>query len=103
LGEEWKRRTGLPFVFAAWALRRDLPHLRSVADAFRALKVAGLDHRAEIIRDDPTATPEFRHRYLTEYIRFDLGPAQKEGLHRYRALLHRHGLIESDQPELTFV
>jgi predicted solute-binding protein len=103
LGEEWKRCTGLPFVFAAWALRQDLPNLDAAADAFRALKVNGLAHRDEIIRDDHTGTPDFRRRYLTEYVRFDLRAPEKQGLHRYRELLFRHGLIGSDQPPLRFV
>ena len=103
LGEEWKRNTGLAFVFAAWALRSDLPNLSGVANAFRALKSTGLAHREEIIREDRTGTLEFRNRYLTEYIRFDLRAPEKEGLLKYRALLHQHGLIGSDQPPLQFV
>ncbi len=102
LGEEWKRCTGLPFVFAAWALRSDLPDLPKISDAFRALKANGLAHCEEIVRDDAMGTEEFRRRYLSEYVRFDLREPQREGLRKYRALLHRHGLIASDEPELRF-
>jgi predicted solute-binding protein len=103
LGAEWKRCTGLPFVFAAWAVRSDLQDLPKIADAFRGLKQFGLAHREEIIVEDDTVSPEFRRRYLTDFIRFDLGKREKEGLNKYRALLHRHGLIQGDQPALTFV
>jgi chorismate dehydratase len=103
LGEEWKRRTGLPFVFAAWALRADLPNLRAVGDAFRALKVHGLSRLDEIIESDRTSTAEFRRRYLTEHIRFGLQEQEKAGLARYRALLESHGLIARDPAPLVFV
>jgi chorismate dehydratase len=36
LGEEWKRWTGLPFVFAVWAARRDTDRVL-VRDVHRAL------------------------------------------------------------------
>lgn len=103
LGDEWKRCTGLPFVFAAWALRGDLPDLRAVADAFRTLKARGLAHLDEIIAADGTSTADFRRRYLTTHIRFDLREREKAGLARYRELLVRHGLIGTAAPPLVFV
>jgi len=103
LGEEWKRCTGLPFVFAAWALRPDLPNITAIADAFRALKTNGLAHLEKIIREDETGTESFRRQYLTEHIQFDLQPPQKEGLRRYRELLFQNGLIQAAQPPLRFV
>jgi chorismate dehydratase len=103
LGEEWKRCTGLPFVFALWALRAALPNLSEIADAFRALKHNGIANLEAIIADDDTGTPEFRRRYLTEHIRFDLGVEEKRGIERYRELLAKHGLIGGTTPELRFV
>ena len=46
LGEEWKRWTGLPFVFAVWAARRKLPlpELRLVHHALIASREWGLAH-----------------------------------------------------------
>jgi chorismate dehydratase len=46
LGEEWKRWTGLPFVFAVWAARRTADH-RAVHAVHRSLLTArawGLAH-----------------------------------------------------------
>ncbi len=103
LGEAWQRQTGLPFVFAVWALRPDLPGLPDIAHAFRALKDHGLAHREEIIASDSTATPDFRRRYLTEHIRYDLGPREKQGLARYRELLSKHGLIPGAGEPLRFI
>ena len=103
LGEEWKRCTGLPFVFAAWAVRADHPNLPAVADAFRRMKASGLTHLDQIIAEDATGTEEFRRRYLTHHIQFGLGEREKEGLQQYRTLLHRHGLICSEEPPLSFI
>jgi chorismate dehydratase len=103
LGEEWKRCVGLPFVYAVWALRSDLPNLSEIADTFRALKHNGLANLEAIIADDDTGTPEFRRRYLTEHIRFDLGAEEKRGIVRYRELLAKYGRIESTTPALWFV
>lgn len=102
LGEEWKRCTGLPFVYAMWALRSDLPNLPEVADAFRALKHNGIANLEAVIADDDTGTPQFRRRYLTEHIRFDLGDDEKRGVARYRELLAKHGRIQTTTPELRF-
>lgn len=103
LGEEWQRCTGLPFVFAAWALRADLPDQRTVADALRALKAHGLAHLGEIVAADRTGTAGFRRRYLTTHIRFDLREREKAGLAWYRELLARHGLIAEAASPLLFV
>ena len=103
LGAEWKRCTGLPFVYAIWALRGDLPNLREIADAFRALKENGVANLESVLEDDDTGTPEFRRRYLTEHIRFNLGSEEKRGIARYRELLAKYGRIEGTVPELQFV
>ena len=100
LGEEWKRCTGLPFVFALWAMRSDVP--AAIADELRALKNSGIQRIAEIVANDDCATPEVRLRYLTEHIRFDIGERGKIAITRYRDLLVKHGLIPA-AGELRFV
>jgi chorismate dehydratase len=103
LGEEWKRQTGLPFVFAMWLMQPDLPRAGAVAADFRALKRDGVAHIPQIVRGDSEATPEFRRRYLTQHIRFDFGPRERAGVERFRALLVKHGLAVSDGAPLEFV
>lgn len=103
LGEEWTRCTGLPFVFAAWAVRPEVGDARAIGDAFRSLKAHGLRHLDEIIAADHTGTPDLRRRYLTTHIRFDLREPEKAGLARYRELLHAHGRITSGLDPLVFV
>src|SRR6266508_2799529 len=58
LGEEWKRWTGLPFVFAVWAARRDAdqPAARRVHRALLASRDWGLAHLALLAEAASLAT-----------------------------------------------
>ena len=102
LGEEWKRCTGLPFVFAPWLLRPGLAEPKAVADDLRSLKAAGLARLEDIIHAEPR-DPAFTRRYLTEHIRFELGEPQKRGMAKYRELLAKHGFIGDAVTQLRFV
>ena len=102
LGEEWKRCTGLPFVFAPWLMRPDLPHAEEVADDLRALKAGGVAHLEEIIRTEPR-DPAFTRRYLTQHIRFELEAGEKAGMEKFRELLAKHGFIADARTPLRYV
>lgn len=58
LGEEWKRWTGLPFVFAVWAARRaaDPAAVRRGHQALLASRAWGLKHLAELAGAAASAT-----------------------------------------------
>jgi predicted solute-binding protein len=102
LGAEWKRCTGLPFVFAVWLLQRDLADPSGVADAFRALRVAGLARLREIITTEEFQDESFRAAYLGGHIRYGLGLAEKQGIAKFRELLVKHGFVQRETPELAF-
>ncbi len=82
--EEWRERTGLPFVFAAWIVRPDAeiePHL----DAFRRARARGRDAVDELAEEAAKAwsLPAAKCRsYLSEECRYDpaedMGPALRE-------------------------
>ncbi len=103
LGEEWTARTGLPFVYAVWMLRSGIPDLRSAAAEFRSLKTQGVAQIPEIVRGEKIGSPEFRLKYLTQHIRYDLGSREKLGLEQFRKLLARHGLIPKAAPTLKYI
>ena len=103
LGAEWKRCTGLPFVFAVWAVRAATADAPAVADAFRRLKDAGLAQIPELIARENFGDEEMRRRYLTECLRFDIGPRGREALALYRALLAKHRLIAGHSAPLEFI
>jgi predicted solute-binding protein len=103
LGAEWKRCTGLPFVFAAWALRPDMPEPLAVAEEFRQLKHDGVAAIPEIVTADKSHPPEVAARYLTEHIRFNLGGREKAGVAKFAELVATHGMIATNPRKLEFV
>lgn len=103
LAEEWKRCTGLPFVFALWLLRIDVPDGRAAADEFRALGADGLQHLEEIIATERTHSAAFARKYLTEHIKFGFRDREKQALHRFRKLLHKHGFVGEAESPLRIV
>lgn len=95
LGQEWTDWTGLPFVFAVWAVRPGVSldgldgSLREVRD--RGLGDAGAIAEREAARLGLDAG--FCRRYLTNVIRFDLGPRERAGLARFARLAAAAGLV----------
>ena len=82
LGLLWQQHTGLPFVFAVWAVsERASP---SVFDALRVIKAEGLAARKQIALQEPD--PDFALHYLTNCIRYDVGSAEKMGIRRFENL-----------------
>lgn len=96
LGEEWHRLTGLPFVFALWAVRPGLGLTEKEIGAFHAALALGRSHVAEIARREAEAlgldTKSCIH-YLTHNIRFDLGELELRGLSVFQKKLKTSGLI----------
>jgi chorismate dehydratase len=101
LAEEWKKHTGLPFVFAFWAIRSDSPAFGRRASSppvdFAAAKREGLDHVQEIAAEYSLrlglGREELVH-YLTENISFDLDQDCLKGLRLYYELARESGLID---------
>jgi predicted solute-binding protein len=104
LGEEWKKQTGLPFVFAVWLLRPSLPGLTATAQGFRAVQDAGQPLIPAIAEEAGREIgSELALRYLTDYIRYDLGERERAGIERFRELLVKHGFLETRGMALRFV
>ena len=94
LGQEWHEWTGLPFVYAAWAVRAGVD-LGPVLDAFYEAKRRGLQDVGPIAaREAPHLQLDagFCRRYLANIIRFDLGPRELAGLNHYYMLASELGL-----------
>lgn len=86
LGQAWKEWTGLPFVFAVWAGRKDLDP--EAIEGLRASARQGLAERA--------FAPEADREYLTRNIRYELDDRALMGLRRFAALGYRAGLLARD-------
>ena len=77
LGLEWKKFTGLPFVFAAWISNKKLP--RIFIDSFNEANSVGLNMIGTIVKDNPF-TKFNLHEYYTKYISFQLNDRKQEAL-----------------------
>ena len=102
-GSEWLARTGLPFVYAVWQLRPEVPNPEAAAAALRAVKIAGLRRVREIAHLQRDFDPAFAEHYLTSHIKFDLADDEKAGLSLFRTLLQKHRLIDASDIPLKFV
>jgi chorismate dehydratase len=94
LGQEWSDWTGLPFVYAVWAVRPGAD-LGGVPEALAEAKRRGLARTGPIARDEAPQLgldAGFCRRYLTNIIHFDLGPREQAGLHHYYMLASEAGL-----------
>jgi chorismate dehydratase len=92
LGAEWRDFAGTPFVFALWAHRPGHPRAREIARTLRAAKARGVPRIAEIARRESKRlglSTSYARRYLTEWITFDLGPAERAGLRKFERYARR--------------
>lgn len=103
LGEEWTEWTGLPFVYAVWAVQRKegRGQREELWQRLRVAKTAGLAHLEDVIRHSTEGTEGRRRDYLTRCIRYDLGEAEKNGMRRFQDYLVELKLVE--RHELRFV
>lgn len=101
LGEEWHRRTGLPFVFAFWAVRRaalkDHPLASQLPAIFQNSRDNGLQNVKALAREwAPRAgiTEQRVTDYLTKDIDFILGQEELKGLYAFYKLAREVGVIK---------
>ena len=103
LGEAWKKLTGLPFVFAAWMAREGV-RLGDLPARLAAAKRAGLKNVEGIVSREaaPRGWPaEVARRYLTDYLRFDIGTDQLRAIEQFHALAFKHGALQHPPRPLT--
>src|SRR5438034_4735887 len=100
LGAAWYELTGLPFVYAVWALRRGVEnsHLRR---QLREAKSFGLDTLDSIISSRSEYDYDFRKDYLGWHIHYHLGADEKRGLAKFMELLRKHGLGALHEPRFV--
>ncbi len=98
LGTEWLRLTGLPFVFAVWAIREDAPNAAELATRLRACGEESLRHIPEITQTAPREHWPFVRTYLTQYIRYQFGENEKAGISEYQRRCINLCLLEETHP-----
>lgn len=103
LAEEWRVMTGLPFVFAVWAVREgECENAARLVSDFLNAKREGIDRLAEIAARYAAelALPKSDLLdYLQHSVNYDLDEENLAGLRRYYALASECGLIpEAREP-----
>ena len=101
LGTEWTALTNLPFVFAVWALRRDV-HTPELRRQLREARDFGLDTLDHIISSRTEYTLDFRKDYLGWHIHYHLATDEKRGIAKFIELLRKHGFGPVYEPKFVW-
>ncbi|HZZ84057.1 MAG TPA: cyclic dehypoxanthinyl futalosine synthase [Anaeromyxobacteraceae bacterium] len=95
LAREWNRISGLPMVFAVWAARPGVLAPEDVAELARAAH-QGLGMRTELAQAfarERGGDPEKYRRYLTQKLRYGLGPYEISGMEAFLARAAKLGFL----------
>jgi cyclic dehypoxanthinyl futalosine synthase len=94
LGERWRDRTGLGFVFAMWTRRSGLhDDCAAMLDASLAAGEAEMDDIVEEVHRSRDIPRDEARAYLTEQIQYRLTPAATLGLSLFVEIAKRRGIF----------
>jgi predicted solute-binding protein len=103
LGEQWQKLVGLPFVYALWLIRPEVPGPKQIASCLRKLRDQNLANLDTLIADavargaDPgqrkNVDREFLSRYYCEHLRFGFGKKEKDGLRAFADLCEKRSVL----------
>ncbi len=98
LSTSWYEHTGLPFVFAVWATRKDNPPPLELVLAMRRARRSGIGHLAEIalLEAKRLGLPERIVQHYLWNFRYHLEMPDKAGLAKFS------GLASPNQAPLTY-
>jgi cyclic dehypoxanthinyl futalosine synthase len=103
LGREWNHLSGLPMIFALWAARPGAVSPEDVQELTRAAQ-HGLGVRTELAQRFAAqrgGDAERYRRYLTQRVRYGLGPYELEGLEAFLDRAAKKGFLP--EMKLRFV
>jgi chorismate dehydratase len=87
LADQWKKMTGLPFVFAIWGTRTGLTE--TFAEHFGKALEYGISHKVRLARE-MASLPEYSAidlpRYLNQNILHEITPAMHKGMELFLSL-----------------
>ncbi|HVT85800.1 MAG TPA: menaquinone biosynthesis protein [Chitinophagaceae bacterium] len=84
LGLEWKKVTGLPFVFAAWVSTKKLPD--EFVAIFNKANALGLEHLDEIVAANPFEIYDLK-KYYTIHINYSLNENKRKAMQKFLELI----------------
>ncbi len=94
LGAEWEDLTGLPMVFAVWAVKNRF-NSHAVVEALTESAAYGQSRIDAIVAAESSRLdfdPDLVRTYLTEHVRYALGAAEREAISLYLRLAAELGL-----------
>ena len=108
LGNMWMELTGLPFVFAVWAVQKSFAHKRpdalsAIIDLFHISKKEGNQHLGQIVESASLKlgiSLDMSEKYY-DRLCCDLGPMQIKGLESFFSSLYREKIL-SEKVTLSF-
>ncbi len=95
LAKEWNRLTGLPVLMAVWAAKPGVLEPEDVQELARAAQ-HGLGVRTELAQTfarERGGDPEKYRRYLTQRIRYGVGPYEMTGMETFLRLAAEKGFL----------
>lgn len=96
LGYEWKKFTGLPFVFAAWISNKKLD--ADFIKSFDKANSLGLQQINEVVKENPYKCFDLGE-YYTKYIKYSLDENARKGLKAFLGMLNNTGQ-DANSPDL---
>lgn len=103
LAVEWKRVTGLPFVFALWLIRPEVRDAATIAEELRARRDVNFQGLDQLVAAQTEFSAEFCAYYFQECLRFVFGEGEKAGLLGFRSLCEKHGILAANSAPLRLV
>jgi chorismate dehydratase len=100
LGAAWKDLTQKPFVFAVWTTRLGID-LGDLPDRLRQARESGLRDLPNIVAQHAVAhgwPSDLALKYLSAYLKFEIGPPQLDAIRLFHDLAARHGIIPPPLP-----
>ncbi len=91
LGLAWTELTNLSFVYAVWALRRDVEN-KELRRELRAAKHFGMETLEHLIETREEFDVDFRRDYFEWHIHFHLAEDEKRAIAKFCELLRKHNL-----------
>ncbi len=98
LGDEWKKQTGRPFVYALWLVRPEFPESAQVSDALRSLGHKNLANLEPLIAEQAQERRAFCEFYFRDCLRFNFGAEEKSGFQTFGELCTSHALLPAVPP-----
>lgn len=98
LGSEWKKFTGAPFLFAAWAYRPNTLSAKQINSFNQAVEI-GLKHRTLYARDwadTQGISREEAMRYVGEVISYPITPRVKEAAADFIGRAAKHNFLPKE-------